>query len=80
MILYLNVQEKWANFHGSWGKRAAEPDYEEIDAAIEQLIPIQQVYHQPSQVLKSNQNLDIYILRRNCDIVHILSSIPFILI
>lgn len=37
------IQEKWANFHGSWGKRAAEPDYEEIDAAIEQLIPIQQV-------------------------------------
>ncbi|MCP6116867.1 hypothetical protein NL387_26635, partial [Klebsiella pneumoniae] len=35
--------EKWAAFHGSWGKRSSiEPDYEEIDA-VEQLVPYQQV-------------------------------------
>lgn len=38
------MQEKWANFHGSWGKRSsAEPDYEEIDTAIEQALPVQPV-------------------------------------
>lgn len=41
--ILLFIQEKWANFHGSWGKRVTDPDYEEVDAVIEQLIPIQQV-------------------------------------
>lgn len=38
-------QEKWANFHGSWGKRySTDPDYEELEAAaMEQMLPEEQV-------------------------------------
>lgn len=43
-VVHCCVQEKWANFHGSWGKRSGtEPDYEDYEAAIEQLLPLQQV-------------------------------------
>ncbi|XP_072945628.1 uncharacterized protein Mip isoform X1 [Epargyreus clarus] len=35
--------EKWANFHGSWGKRTApETDYEDYEMAIDHLLPLQQ--------------------------------------
>lgn len=36
------IQEKWANLHAAWGKRSGpEPDYEDYEAVIEQLLPAQ---------------------------------------